>query len=908
MPGSKARAFMALVVLAALAWFSAPGLVAAAGSEDIKVAVLPFEVNAGEDLKYLRDSLPELISDRLAEAGFKVVDRADSEKALDERAAEFLDLKLAKEIALLTGAGFAVYGSFSQVGETISIDARLVEAFGLKPAAPLFVTKEGLINLLPAADDLVAQITANLLKQDRISDIEVRGTNVLDKEVVLMRLGLKKGDVFNARTVNSDLKSVYELGYFDDVKVAVEDTAQGKRLIFTVKEKPRIQAIGVTGAKEIDSDDILEAVTTKKGAVVNPKVLGDDLKTIREMYRKEGYYKATVRHEIEDSGQGQARLNFVVDEGPKLYIKKIIIDGAKQIDPDDLKDELALQEKGLFSWFTSKGALKEELLERDAAAIMAFYANRGFIDAKVGQPEVEIKDDGIYVTFKVFEGSRFKVADVQFEGDLIADPEKLKTVIGLDDLKAEDEYLSRSVIQEDVKALTSYYNDFGYAYAETSVRVNDHPEEKTVDVIYVLSKHQRVRIRRVLVEGNTRTRDNIILRELRLADGDQFSGKKLQRSTKRLESLGYFDQVSVDPLPTGDPDLMDLKVKVKEKNTGRIGGGVGYSTYDGVGFGADITEGNLFGKGYSLGLNGAFSGKSIAFNLNFMNPHYNDTALGVGGSAYHRTEEFVDYHKRTVGGQAKFTYPLGEYTGLTVSYTLDNYEIFDLSDTASSDIKDEEGSHISSSISLGAARDTTNRRYNPSQGSIIALAFVNGGGVLLGDDSWVKYKGNVDYFTPVINDETVLHLRGNAGWVHENIGGKGKIPLVQRFTLGGMNSVRGYGVGKITAHNLETGESIGGDKELFTNVELIYTVDKEMGISLVGFFDAGGVWKEGEWLLSDPKRKDADTPPLGLYKSVGAGIRWFSPMGPLRIEYGYGLDELYDSSRSKIEFSMGQTF
>ncbi|MDO9630781.1 MAG: outer membrane protein assembly factor BamA, partial [Humidesulfovibrio sp.] len=353
-------------------------------------------------------------------------------------------------------------------------------------------------------------------------------------------------------------------------------------MIVQVVEKPRILALGVKGAKEKSSEDVLKIVNSRKGAVLNPKVLAEDMTAIRDLYRKDGYYNAKVTHEIESAGQGQARLNFVIDEGKKLYIKKIAIEGAKQIPEDDLKEDMLLKERGLFSWFSQGGILKEDMLERDTASLAAFYNNRGFMDAKVGSPDIQFKDDGIYITFKVEEGARFRVEKVSVEGDLIADEDKLLGVTKLSAAAGKKDYLDRSQVRDDLKALTEYYNNFGYAYAEANVRMNDHPEEKTVDVIFVMRKLQKVHIRRVLIEGNTKTRDNVILREMRLADGSLFNGEKLKRSTERLDRIGYFSSVDIEPVPTGNPEEMDLKVKVKDKDTGKIGGGVGYSTYEGV--------------------------------------------------------------------------------------------------------------------------------------------------------------------------------------------------------------------------------------------------------------------------------------------------------------------------------------
>jgi len=887
-------------------FFIAKASVAASSDGNVRVAVLPFEIHAGDSLSYLKDSLPELLSDKLSEAGFDVVPQADVKKILEERGVSSVSLKAAREVAQALGAGFSVYGVLNQLGETISLDAKIVDSFNDAPAHKVTVSKKGLINLLPAIDDLVVQMRSGLLRQDVVAEVDVVGTKVLDKEVVLMRLPLEKGDLITAKAINKALKSVYELGYFDNVKVKISDVSGGKRVTFDVVEKPRIQAIGVVGSSAIDTDDIIEAISTKKGGVVNPKVLAEDINTIREMYRKEGYYKAKVTHKIETGDAGQARLNFVIDEGNKLYIKEIVIDGAKQLDPDDVKDQLALKERGFLSFLTNSGVLKEEFLERDSAAILSYYHNHGFIEARVGRAEVDIKDDGIYITFRVWEGARYKMGDVAFRGDLIADNATLLDVVTVDKLHDDDEFFNRSIAQEDVKHLTEYYNNAGYAYTDVSMKLNDDPDTKIVNVLYTISKHQKVHIRRVLLEGNITTRDNVILRAMRLADGDQFSGKKLNLSTRRLDRLGYFESVNVTPVQTGNPDEMDLLVKVKEKPTGNFGGGIGYSTYDGAFIGANIGEKNLFGKGYSLNFGAQLGESKTAFNLNFYNPMIYDTKIGFGAEAYNKQQDFDDYERDSVGSNFSLHYPLGNYTSVTGKYAIEHYEIHDVDSDADEDIQDDEGTHLLSALTLRLKRNTLDNQTFPTEGYVWAGDVTYGGGVIGGTDNFVKYTMKTDYYHDAIW-KSVFHCRGFIGFVHENIDG-GEIPSDQRFKLGGMSSVRGYSKRKIVAMDDDGSDKIGGDKAFYANLEIIVPISDEWGIQVVPFFDLGNVWKEGEFWFDSVDRFDEDGPDFGLYKSVGAEVRWNSPLGPLRVSYGMGLDDLYDSKEQVLDFSVGQTF
>ena len=867
---------------------------AAEAGDQAKLVILPFQVNARPDLAYLEESLPTLLGQRLADKGIEVHPQDRTLALIADQGIGYLDMNIARDLALLSSAGYAVYGSFSQVGETLSIDVRLVEAFGLKPPKALFVTRQGLINVLPAIDELAEKIALHLKRKETVSDIEVSGNKILEKDVVLMRLQMQKGDTYDPRALNKEIKRLYGLGYFDDVQVAVDDTPEGKKVTFVVKEKPLIQAIGVVGAEELDQDDILEAMSSKTGAVLNPKVLADDMGKIRELYRKDGYYNAKVDYELEQTDARQARLNIVIDEGKKLYIKKIEIQGAEQIDPDDLEDELALSRRGILSWLTGTGVLKEELLDRDAAALEAYYGNRGFVDAKVGQPEVTYEEDGIVITFKVQEGRRFKAGTVQFAGDILTSEETLIKVTQMDDLHAEEEYFDRSVLRRDTQALADFYTDFGYAYAEADTRMSRDEETGTINVTYLLAKGEKVYIRRVDIRGNTKTRDNIIRREMKLADGSLFSGSGLRRSNQRLTRLDYFETADIETVPTGAPDSVDLVVKVKEKSTGTLSAGTGYSSTDSIFVTGSVQERNLFGKGYLLNLSGTLSGTRNVYDLNFWNPSFRDTSLGLGGELYLRNEEFSDYDKDSVGGRIKFAYPLGEYTKLYWNYRLENYEIKELDDDADQAVREIEGNHWASSVTGMVKRDSTNRRINPSRGSVNSFSVEYAGGLLMGDDEFVKYVADTGWYFPLPWD-TIFHAHGQAGYIMKN--GSDSIPPFERFYLGGISSLRGYKGRTVSPRYDGSDEEKGGVTEAFVNLEYIFPINKDLGLLGVTFFDAGNTWDDDE------------TPDFDVYKSVGAGIRWMSPLGPLRLEYGFPLDELYDEDREgRLEFSVGQTF
>ena len=856
-----------------------------------KILLLPFGYHGPSKYSYLKEDLPRLIKKALEKSGFDVCPLKDAYLLLKKENISTLDSTKVKDLTILSGADYGLYGSFTQIGEGFSIDGIVVDPYELGGTRSIYISKKGIINLMPAIYELAEKVKEAVYHKIVIKKIQVKGNKVLGSDVVLMRLKEKEGDVFDLKVVNEDVKRLYESGYFDDISVDVKDTPSGKIVTFIVKEKPIIGTIQIKGAKNISKDDILEVMDTKPSGLLNLKVLSSDLEKIRELYRKKGYYNVQVSYSLKQVALGRAELILTIKEGEKLYIKKIRIKGVKKLDEDDVKDVLALSERGLFSWFTGSGVLREELLNRDVAAIEAYYANKGFIDVKVGQPKVEFKKDGIYITFNVIEGDRYKIGDIDFKGDLIIPKEKLSKLIHLDDLKKKDEYFDRSVLRKDAEAIRKFYADYGYAFAEVDVDIGKNLEQKRINVVFNIHKRQIVYINRVLVEGNTKTRENVIRRYIGLSDGDMFSAKKIDFSKDLLTKLDYFDEVHVETVPTSKEDEMDLKVRVKEKSTGFFSAGAGYSTIDKLFFTGQISERNLFGRGYQLSFQGSFGSSSSYFSLSFWNPHLYDGPLGIGTDLYNTEREYDDYTLSQTGGTLKFAYTVGHFSRLYWNFSVEKYVVSDIDEYASDEIKDLEGRHWSNSVYVALVRDTTNRRFNPTKGTMNRLSLQYCGGILGGDDDFIKTGYEFAYHKKLWW-KFVLNFHYEIGWLFENAGED--IPDFERYYLGGLNTVRGYDYRDISCYD-EEGNDVGGYKMYFSNVEITFPIKEDIGLIGLVFFDAGNVWDKNEMF------------DLDVYKSVGIGVRWNSPMGPLRLEYGYPLDSLKDNN-GKFEFSVGTFF
>lgn len=870
-----------------------------------RILVLPFQMHTEPGQEALETDFPKLLGGRIGAVGAEVIPHEQMMRLIASRNVSMLDVQTARSLAAAAGATHAVYGSVNQAGNALSIDARLVSAQAGQTPKPMFVEQPaGAANIGYALDQLAGQVAAELparamppAEAGAVASVEVRGAKLLDPDVVLLRLSTQKGDQPDASVIDQDVKRIWDLGYFSDVTVDLQQRPEGLFVVYTVTERPRVEGVSVEGADAIDEEDILDIMSTKTGSVLNERVLADDIQKILELYRKKGFYLAKVDTRLDQRANGVAVV-LPISEGKKLYIKEVQIEGASQLDPDDVKGELLLSERTFISWITGSGVLKEELIERDSAAITAYYLDRGFMDVTVAAPRIDYADDGITITFPIHEGAQYLVGETRFTGDMIDTDERLRSLIGMDELAAGNAPFSLTVMQKDTKQLTDFYADYGYAFADVTPQPRKYADgSHMVDVEYAIQKKNKMYVRRVLVEGNSKTRDNVILREMRLTDGEQFEGKKLRRSVERLNKLGFFEVAEAELVPTGTEDEVDLKIKIKEQPTGALMAGVGYSTFSNMGVSATLMERNLWGKGYNVALRAAFSGTRDAYTFSFTNPRLYDTPLSIGMDLYHWRDDYIDYTKRTTGGVLRASYPLGEYTAFGVGYRLDQYKIYDLNDNASRLIrKYATGDRFSSVGMARITRDTTNRE-RPTSGNIDTIAVEYGGGILAGDDDFISLTAEHQTYYELKTNH-VLHARIKGAALFEN--GSDAVPVFERFWMGGMQSVRGYSSRNIVPRDPETGDRIGGTRMAFANLEYIWSISNEMGLNLVPFFDIGfNIDADHDYNWSDE-----------ILKSAGLELRWRSPMGDLRFSYGIPFDEDRRGKRDsgRFEFSMGQFF
>ena len=799
-------------------------------------------------------------------------------------------VEILESVAKSTGHDNVAAGTLTIIGNQISLDFKVFDL--LDPTHPKYFYQESssIASLDVILSDVLDQINTYVNREQYIAGIAPEGNRRIDSGAILRKITTKAGDLYDPAVLREDLKAIYKMGYFNDVQIDVTDTDQGKQVVFHIIEKPAITSITFSGLDELEEKDLTDVIAIKENSILNPARVNSAAEAIKTLYRSKGYYNTEVTSDISYPTPETAAIRFVVDEGKKIYIKEISFEGNSTFDSGDLEDVIETSVKGWLSWLTDSGLLDRDLLNQDASRIIAFYNNNGFLETRVGEPVVTQKEEWLYIKFIIDEGPRFKVGTVTLEGDLIADQQIILDMLSI----RNEEFLSRKTLRDDILKITDYYAEQGYAFADIRPDLNKSQSGSRVDINLSIDKGDLVYINRIAIKGNGRTRDNVIRRELDISEGGVFDAKGLRTSSQKLQRLDFFEEVNVTPEPALDPSKMNILIDVKEKSTGQFSIGAGYSSVDNLILMGEISENNFLGLGHRLALSANIGGSSSRYNLSWTNPRLYDTNVSVGVDLFNWEREYDDYTKNSRGGAIRFGHPFWGKWRMYESYTYTNTDLSNVSENASYIIRESQNVPITSAVKTSFVRDTRDRLYGASSGSRNSLSVEYAGGILGGDSQFTKTEASSGWYFPMPFG-TVFHALGSVGKVWENE--KDKLPVYERFYLGGMSSIRGYEYGKVSPIDPLTGDRIGGDRMWYTNIEIVVPLLKEQGVFGVAFFDAGdSLAEDQEWTFNE------------IAKAVGLEIRWLSPMGPLRIVWGYNLDPLGDEPQTVWDFSIGGQF
>jgi outer membrane protein insertion porin family len=864
-------------------------LIPANSQQPVNIVILPFEVFAQKDLSYLQSEIPSALKKTLEQAGARVlVLDALSEPQWRQRTANLDELK---KLGQQSGADYIVWGSLTWIDQQFSLDLKLFESLAAKE--PGFFTAEGsgVENLPSAVEKLAQSLNFKIFKRKQVLAIDIEGNQRIETDAIKRVIKSRPGDTYNLQSISEDLKAIFAMGYFDDIQVEAETLPDGNKITFKLKEKPTLRNVRIKGNQWVfDTDEIKEVVTSKRGAILNINTIQNDIDRIEELYKEKNYHNVKVNYKIYEHKDNQADLEFNIEEGDKFKITKIQFEGNRAYSDKELKKQLATSEENILSWFTEAGELKEADLEQDVTRLRAFYHDSGYIEAKVGEPQVEFKGNDIIISFKVEEGSQFKVGKVAITGDLILTEEQL-----LKDLKiTQEEFYNRQVLRNDVLTLTDLYANEGYAYADIVPAVKTIPESLQVDITFNVEKGKPVYYEEIIISGNTKTRDKVIRRQLRVYEQELTSASRLKRSVANLERLDYFENVKVDTAKGSADDKMVLKMNVTEKSTGAFSFGAGYGNVESVFGMAQIAERNLFGRGQTLSLQGVLGAKTQKAILSFTEPYIYDIPLSGTVKLYKWLYSYNTYDRDSTGSSVGLSYPVFDYTRLSSTYTYDISDISNIDDNASNSVKDLKGENIKSSILTGLKYDSRNNAFLPRRGSTHGISFEYAG--IGGTIGFTKYIAETAWVIPLFWEvRAIAHAEG--GYVVQSK--DKKLPDFEKFYMGGIGSLRGFERDDLAPTD-DDGNTVGGDKYVQFNFEVVFPLFKEVGIHGLVFFDTGAVYGENVNMELDP---------ASLRQSAGAGIRWVSPVGPLDIEYGYILDQKdSDHGPGQFEFTMTSSF
>lgn len=768
-----------------------------------------------------------------------------------------------------------------------------------------------------------------------VRQINITGQRKIEKDAIEVRLKSKEGSVFSLETVREDIQSIFSLGYFNDVQVDRVVSGKSIDLTYRVVEKPTIGEIVFEGQEDIKADELLTASGLKSFEIFSIPKLRDGMEKMQKLYEDKGFFLAKIEMKVEDLKKDETvKVTFKISENEKVKVKKITFLGNRNLKDNFLKSRMVTTEKGYFSALSGSGAYKQDAFDRDTQMLRYLYFNEGYVQVKIDRPEVYVTPDkkSIYITFRIEEGDQYDVGDIDFSGDLLFSREELSQAIKINQRKI----FSYEVLQNDLSELQAKYGDLGYAFANVIPRTRTNEAEKKVDITFDFDKGNKVYFGQITVVGNSKTRDKVVRRELKVREGELYNETRKRKSVENIKRLGFFDDVNFKTsTPPEDPDTLNVEIVVKERNTGSIQLGAGYGSVTGFTLQGQVDQKNFLGKGQKLGAGLNISGEGSYYNLNFTEPYFNDTEWSVGGDVYQSISNRVDYTENKLGGAFRLGHPLGEDFAASLRFKLDktnlepvtengntvtDFDLFPLG-TASGETR---------SVTGILEFDQRNDRMSPTKG-VYASASVEYAG-LGGQLNYTKGNATARYFKNIFWD---VVWRNNLSYSFIVGHGEKDPPFNELFLLGGPYSLRGYRFFRVgrsafsqklynqnrftnNADNLRyANRPFGGEQQLLYQMELQFPLIAEAGINGVVFYDIGQAGDPEaatkSWDVATSRKTDF-VPQNAIrddyfYSNVGFGFRWFSPIGPLRFEWGFPLRKLEASPDPVVfEFSIGSPF
>jgi outer membrane protein insertion porin family len=742
----------------------------------------------------------------------------------------------------------------------------------------------------------------------RIAEVLVQGSRRVEAEAVKNALSTKAGAVFNAARVREDIRGLWRLGFFSDVQIFLDDTDPKRPvLVVQVVEKPAVREVKIRGNKELSDDDLKDIVDIKPFTILDLGAVQRNAKKLTDKYVEKGYYLAEVTPAVETLDNNEVGVFLDVNEHAKVQVKRITFVGNEKVPDADLKEVMQTDEGNVLSFLTSAGTYREEIFQRDLAQMQGVYYDRGFVHVRVGHPEVALSADKrfLYITVPITEGEQYAIGSIDFMGDLLVP----KGELGARMTVTPGELFNRSKLQRDILALNDLYHDQGYAYVNISPQTTVDPEKKVVDLTFDIQKGGKVTIERIEIQGNHKTRDKVIRRELRIYEGELFTGTGMRLSRQRVTALGFFESVDVNFKKGASDTAVVVTVTVKEQPTGTFQVGFGISNVENFIFTAQIAQNNLFGWGQTASLAAQISSLRSLIQLSYVDPYFFDSRWIFSFNYFRQELDYGGFIRRSNGGDITWGYHLTEDLSLNLGYVVEAVSVepgrsFGAELVLANRFRDGLTSSVRSTLNW----DKRDNRLFPTSGFLQSLTLEHSTPLLGATFVFTRYSANSRWYYPLFLG-LVAKAQAQLGFIQgENI------PISELYFAGGINTLRGYAL-RTVAPTVRIGTEklpdaslfefpIGGNKQLIFNFELEFPIFEKVGIRGVLFYDMGNTYAESQGFVGGRDK----SLPLGLLQSLGFGFRWFSPIGPLRFEWGVPLTRRPQDESILFEFTIGNFF
>jgi outer membrane protein insertion porin family len=785
-----------------------------------------------------------------------------------------------------------------------------------------------------------------------IASLDIAGNRRVTRDDVLSYLREKAGQPFRVDNLTADVRALWDSGFFEDIQVDLTTSDRGAALRFIVRERPNIKEVTFEGNDEIENDKLNEAIELKPNTILSVPAVRRSVQKIKDAYAEKGYFLADVTSETVPQRENEVIVKFKIAEHKPVTVRRITFIGNEHVPDGDLRDQMQTGNGGFFS-FGSGGPYRQDVFERDVLMLSALYYDKGYLSVQIGTPRVMLTSDreGIEITIVIHEGPRYKIRQLRiYERD--ADGHEIEPLGGRRALRQmvreqSGDYFNRAELIKDLQSARTLYRDAGYANVEAEPDTELDPVHDQVDIIVPIRRGPPVRVERIEVKGNTKTRDKVVRREMELQEGQLFSETGLENSKRRITALGYFDRVDVSSEQGSTPDKIVVNVEVAEKPTGTFQVGAGFSSIESFIATAQVQQANLFGNGQALALQAQVSALRQLVTLRFFEPYFLDSDWNSSVELYDTLYVFPDFARRSVGGSLTFGYALVQpWLRLSLTGTLE----WDSVDTQpqntflggapgfvsvfqSLPLANLFNSGRVVSLRPSLTYDTRDNRLFPTSGIYLQASSELAADFFGSEFNYLRHRFTGRFYYPLGGGNGspgsgfVLKLNTEFGLITSP--DKQGVPIFQRYFLGGILDVRGFFLRSIgprlpltssldpNSAPIPNGANIGGNLEAYSNLELEFPILDKVGIRGVVFFDAGNAWNlEDQFCKTTPAPQfDRVVSPCFssssltfLRTSTGFGIRWFSPLGPLRFEWGFPLAPLSYENHSDFEFTIGNFF